>query len=180
MIVEAALATPVFLLIVIGVMEFGLALKDYLAMSSGTRAAVRTASTLGNASTTDHAVLQALRNGSRAINGTSATIDVIVIHKASGPTDALTTTSTCLTASVTNLCNRYTAADLARPASDFGCGPSAPDRYWCPTVRKTAQSDPPDYVGVYVRVTHRHPTGLLGQSRTFTDNYVMRIEPQRL
>jgi len=178
--IEAALATPVFLLIVVGVMEFGLALKDYLAMSSGSRAAIRTAATLGNSSTTDHSTLTALRNGSRAISVGSGRIDFVVVYKATGPNDLLPTASGCLTASVTAKCNRYTPADLLRPAVDFGCGAAEPDRFWCPTGRKVAQSDPPDYVGVYVQVTHNNPTGMFGTTRTFTDQYVMRIEPQKL
>lgn len=178
--IEAALATPVFLLVVVGVMEFGLALKDYLAMSSGSRAAVRTASTLGNASNTDYASVQALLKGSRAITQGSGTIQMVVVFKATGPDNVLTSTSTCLTGSVTNLCNRYTTSDLTRSADDFGCGSSSPDRFWCPSSRKFRQSDPPDYVGIYVQVLHQNPTGLFGATRTFTDQYVMRIEPKEL
>lgn len=42
--VEAALVTPVFILIVFGILEFGLLFKDWLAVSSSVRAAVRIAS----------------------------------------------------------------------------------------------------------------------------------------
>ena len=178
--IEAAITTPIFLLVVVGVMEFGLALKDYLAMSSGSRAAARTESTMGNASTTDHAALTALLAGAKAISPGSGRIEVVVVFKATGPESTLTASSACLTASVTGLCNRYLPADLTRSVNDFGCGPSAPDRYWCPTTRHTAQSDPPDYVGIYVKVTHTNPTGMFGATRTFADQYVMRIEPQRL
>lgn len=180
MVVEAAICTPVFLFIIVGVMEFGLALKDYLAMSSGTRAAVRTASTVGNSSTADHAILAALRNGTRAISESSGSIDTIVIYRASGPTDLLSSVDSCLAGSVAGRCNRYVGADLSRPVSQFGCAASSPDRFWCPTSRLVAQSDPPDYVGIHVVVTHINPTGVFGERRTFSDTYVMRIEPQRL
>ncbi len=178
-IVEAVLITPIFLLILFGTFEFSLALRDYLALQSGARAAVRVGSTSGNAGMADFDMLAAYREGAKALQG-SSTLSEIVVWKATGPNDTLSNSSACRTASVAGLCNRYTASSLTEPSTKFGCGTGTLDGYWCPTTRKVRQSDPPDYIGVYVRIVHQNPTGIFGASRTFVEQNVMRLEPQRL
>ena len=60
----------------------------------------------------------------------------------------------------------------------FGCGAGAVDLAWCPTARKNHQSDPPDYVGVYIKFSHSYFTGFFGAGpKIMTDKTVMRIEP---
>lgn len=178
--VEAAIATPLFLLVLIGVFEFGLAFRDYLTLSSATRAAARSASVSGSTAYADYQILQAIKSNSAAMND-SATITSIAVYKATGPSSTLANTgnSGCLVAS-SSTCNRYTAADLNRVKTDFGCGGSSPDRFWCPTMRKDRLSGPPDFVGVSIKVTHQNATGMLGNTRSFSDEVVMRIEPTAL
>jgi hypothetical protein len=87
---------------------------------------------------------------------------------------------------LTDKCNFYTAADFSRPSSQFGCGTSSPDQYWCPSSRLVGASapatgtatGPPDYIGVYIKVVHPNVTGLFGSSYTYTDSTVIRIEAQ--
>ncbi len=38
----------------------------------------------------------------------------------------------------------------------------------------------PDYVGVYVEITHKWITGLFGSSIKMSDTSVTRLEPQKL
>ena len=172
--------SPIFFLVLIGVFEFGLAFRDYLTLSSGTTAGARSASVSGDSNLADYQILQAIKANTIALNG-SSTINDIVIFKATGPTSTLANLgmSGC-TATATTTCNTYGASDLNRPSTDFGCTPSSPDRYWCPTTRKDRLSGPPDFVGVYVNVTHTNPTGILGSTRSFTSQVVMRIEPTAL
>ena len=111
-------------------------------------------------------------------------ITAIVIFKASGPAASINDVAlqACLTASVAGVCNRYTAADLARPVGDFGncsLGSASPDRFWCPTTRVVAASGPPDYIGVYIETRHTGVTGVIGMTRDFSDEFVMRLEPVR-
>src|SRR4051794_3677004 len=47
-VVESALALPLFLLLIFGTMEFGLAFRSYLTLANSTRDAARFSSTLGN------------------------------------------------------------------------------------------------------------------------------------
>ena len=35
----------------------------------------------------------------------------------------------------------------------------------------------PDFVGIYMRIEYRYLTGLLGESRTITDNSITMLEP---
>lgn len=178
-IVEGALVAPIFLLLLFGVFEFGLALRDYMALQSGTHAAVRVASTNGNDVDTDAEILLAFADGSKALES-SSTVTTIVVWKASGPDDSLSPSSPCLTGSVAGLCNRYVAGDLSRSPSDFGCAVGGPDTAWCPDTRNVRLSDPPDYVGVTVAIVHSASPGIFGSTRDFTAEEVMRLEPQRL
>ncbi len=110
----------------------------------------------------------------------------IVIFRADGP--SATVPAACLINSqdtATDRCNRYTAADLERPISDFGCDPlTAPDRWWCPTdrvvARTAANGGPPDYVGVHLELDRSLITGLFGGSQTLTVTRVARLEPRDL
>lgn len=63
--VEAAIITPIFLLVVVGIIEFGLAFKDQLAITSAVRAGARMASSEPRSATfaTD-AAAQVAREGS--------------------------------------------------------------------------------------------------------------------
>lgn len=176
--VEGALVFPLFFLLVISVFEFGLVFRSYLVASSAVSAAARTASTLGNSGTADAEILQKLADSMRA-EGTKG-IESISIYRAgsrnqttgSGPLAA------CRESSVIGLCNTYSVADLSRPAADFGCLVGSPDRFWCPTDRKVALSDPPDFVGIHVRLHHDMATGLIGSAKTFDFDVVYRMEPK--
>jgi len=177
--VEGALVAPLFLLIIFGVFEFGLLFRSYLTLSSGVRAAARAASTAGSDANADFLILQSITNNTRALK--TSQIQVIVIFKATSTTTPVPTA--CLTASVSTgstPCNRYVSTDLARPIAQFGCLTGGPDTAWCPTARKDRLSDPPDYIGVYMKVQHKYATGVFGGTKTLTDTVIMRVEPARL
>jgi hypothetical protein len=183
-VIEAALVTPLFLLLVFGVIEGGFALHERLSVANMALTGARSAT--GNASDVlaDHHLLAVVQRGAGGLAGSQITS--IVVYKASGPGGHVPTA--CKTASVSGSCNRYTGADLGKDTSQFGCvGPPGPttkiDNPWCPTTRKSALSGvngPPDYVGVYVEASHKNLTGILGQHLTFRSDNVMRIEPRTL
>ncbi|MDZ7732528.1 MAG: hypothetical protein U5R31_04910 [Acidimicrobiia bacterium] len=55
--------------------------------------------------------------------------------------------------------------------------------YYCPTDRQSSQlPDPPgpDYLGVYIEVSHDYTTGLFGNSLTLSDQAITRLEPLSL
>lgn len=175
-IVEAAIGSMLVVTLVFGVIEFGLAFKDYLSMAAAVRDGARVVSAFGSASNTDYALLQQIKTRMVAVD--SNQIKRVVVYKADSPTSTIDSVNpTCKTASVPNVCNHYTTADLSLPVTDFTGTGSAPDAAWPPADRKDMLSGPPDYVGVWVEVSHQDITGLFDLTDTYTDEVVMRIEP---
>ena len=189
--VEAALLTPILLLLVFGTMEMGYAFYGKLTVSHMSVAGARAASGGANDVLSDYNTLQAVKDA--ATGYADSDISLVVIYRAASSDDRVP--SACLTASVANSssvrgCNRYTGASLSLASSQFGCvGPPGPttkdDNFWCPTARKTALladagNGPPDYVGVYVKAVHHNLFGLFGRSFTFTSDTVIKIEPRTL
>src|SRR5262249_13960005 len=82
------------------------------------------------------------------------------------------------------VCNVYTPADFSRPASDFDCSVSAPDKLFCPggassgvPYRDTRMTSL-GYIGFYIEMTHHYVTGFFGSTVTMHEPSVVRIEPR--
>lgn len=187
--VEAAFITPLFMLLLFGIIEWGFATYDRETAANMSIVGARSASGNGADSDADYKILQQIKGASA---GTAASkIRQVIIYRATGAGDRVP--PACLTASVQNTpstrgCNRYTGADLALDQTQFGCvGPPGPaqkiDRFWCPTTRKTALTGingPPDFIGVYIDMQHDMITGLFGRTFSFTTDTVFQIEPRTL
>lgn len=185
--IEAAIVTPVFFILVMGIVEIGLAMNDYLALSSAVRAGSRTASASGDDLYADYNTVRRILRESTALSEDD--IQAIVIYKApgfgAGPwTDATDPDVSCTSRSVADECNHYTAADWNRPKEQWGCqlsapgGPS-PDIAWCPSDRKVSlMSGGSDYVGVWMKIEHKWVTKMFGNAVTLTDQSVIRLEPR--
>ena len=183
--------TPVFLVLIFGVMEFGLALRNYLAVSNATTEGARSASVLGRDQEADFFVLRSIAHGIEAMGLEG--VDYVVIFEADKVNASLP--DACRTASVDGLCNRYTASDFFLELEDnagnstgnWGCGVNSVDRYWCPIAnathnpegRKAALSDPPDFIGVHVSATHDYVTGFFGPTANLENTKIIRVEPER-
>ena len=178
-VVESALALPLFLLLIFGTMEFGLAFRSYLTLTNATRDAARFASTLGRDADADYQTVNEIVGNIVGMN--AGTIQKIIIFKATGPTSTTESgaLAACRTSSVLGLCNTYLAGNISTDPSAYGCNYTSPDRYWCPDSRKVNSSDPPDYIGLYVEVQHKGLTGVVGLTRNFSDEFILRIEPVR-
>lgn len=188
--VEAAATATVFFALLFGVLEAGFLMSDYLATTSGSRAATRAATTKGNDADADYAILRQIKREMSALP--TSNIDKIIIFKATGPGAAVP--SACLTATLhqgisnsgTNTyCNVYDRTDLSAASSKFGCTTSYPTYYdcgWDPKTRRVAVSTgvSPDFIGVYVKVTHPAITGFFLQSYTFSSTVVYPLEPRAL
>jgi Flp pilus assembly protein TadG len=181
---EAALITPFFITMLFGLMEFGGAFRDYLTTANAALVGTRQAAIQGNAADADWNVIQAIKKATQAMPLTD--IDYIVIFKASGPTTPVP--AACMTASVSggsNPCNRYTATQFnetsnTTPENWLSCS-TGPSQYYCPTNRSVLTGSPgPDYLGVFVHVTHPWITGLFGKSVALTATSITRLEPQKL
>jgi Flp pilus assembly protein TadG len=184
-IAEAALLTPFFVTLLFGMLEFGGAFRDYLTTANASANAARQAAIQGNNQTADWYILKAIQKTSSAMP--SSQIQTVVIYKATGANDT-GPTSACKTASVASTCNYYSAsmiqtafAAATAPLSYQTCNAGDPEASWCPTTRSVVVTGTgPDYVGVWIKVSHPWITGMFGQSLTLTSTSVIQLEPQKL
>ena len=188
---------PVFFVLILGIMEIGLAMNDKLAVASTVRAGSRVASASGNDLSADLYTIFQLGKESAAIK--KADIDYVVIYKPAKFGEE--PSQNCRDGlPQPGVCNVYRAADFNKAAVQvkeetaalaanrapdpakifFGCKANvSPDRYWCPTSRKVAQIvTGPEYVGVYMKIQHKWVTKMFGNAQAFTDQSVIRLEPR--
>jgi Flp pilus assembly protein TadG len=182
--VEFALLSPVLILVVAGVLEFGMAWRDSMTVSNALRSGARVGSNAGRERSADYDVLKSIEAAMKEIPDT-ARVQRIVIYKAN--TSNSVPTASCMagtpSSSPSAPCNVYTGADLTRPASDFAgttsCGASAPDRFWCPVTRQNQQALGADYLGVWMQVRYNYVTHVFpGTGLTIRDRAIMRLEPR--
>jgi hypothetical protein len=171
--IETALALGFLAIMFLGVTEYGFAWRQTTVVEKAVQQAGRAAGNGADNQFADFEALRALRSSLGSSD--NLTVNYVVIFKsttADGEMD-----DDCRTMSVNLTCNRYVAADLNRPASDFGCGGSDPDRFWCPTSRERDREPTPDYVGIYVNVTYEGLTGAVSGGLTITRSGVYALEP---
>ncbi len=182
--VEAALVTPIFLLFIFGIFEFGLLFRSYLTTTTASSEAARAASVASGGPTADYLILQSMAHGLAPQNGDN--MIKMVVYDA--PDANAEVPAACLNGPVTDLCNYYTPPLVALPYLDedghrtphWGCGDDSVDKFFCPLDRNTSAEPPgPGYVGVYVETRHQYLTGFFGTERTLRDTTVVRIEPGR-
>ena len=80
-------------------------------------------------------------------------------------------------------CSKYVTSEIRNPSLGWNCTGSSPARFYCSTLRQvTLQpvATGPDYLGVYINVSHPWVTGLFGSQITMSDEAVTKLEPQRL
>lgn len=181
---EAALVTPVFVLVLFGVLEFGIAFRDYLTVNNAAQGGARAGAIAGNDPDADYRIVDAVRVEASAT--APGQVVKVVIFKADGPNGSVP--SQCLTSAtgVTDLCNVYTIGPLseADPYAWNDCSDVAnPAHYWCPGTRKTAATasegnGPPDHLGVWVEVDHPWITGLFGKGIQMESTAVAKLEPR--
>lgn len=169
--------TPIFFALVLGVIELGLVMNNYLALAHSVRAGARVASASGNEIYADLGVVRSVARESSALRDDQ--IELVVIYKAAE--FGAPPTATCQAGTpVAGVCNVYRVADLSRPKSDFGCRTDRNlDRYWCPTARKvTLTGTGTEYVGVWMKIEHDWVTKMFGNTVDLTDSSVIRLEPR--
>jgi Flp pilus assembly protein TadG len=161
-----AIILPVLMTIVLGIVEYSLAFKDSLSVTSATRAGARTASAQPRTTTFASDTAAAVSRAITAID--SAAPEVLWIYRAdvNGLPDNGNFTGTC------TVCVRYAWDTTLTP----GPGWRLVNDGWLPSTHNacagTAQA-----VGVYIRAEHQYLTRLFGTSVTLEDHTVMRLEP---
>ncbi len=181
---EFVLIVPLLVLIMAGVLEFGMAWRDSMTVSNALRSGARVGSNAGRERSADYDILKSIEAAMREIPDT-ARVQRIVVYKAN--TSSSSPSASCMagtpSSSSTNPCNVYTGADMSRPASDFSgttsCGSTAPDRFWCPVSRQNQQALGADYLGVWMQVQYNYITHVFpGTGLTIKDRAIMRLEPR--
>lgn len=170
--VEAAIATPLVLLLTFGAIEFGFAFNEQGTLRSLTRTAARSASTLPKAAYGDvvDAVLNVMSSGMD--NLTSGRPEYVLIFEATGSNP--TTEAECVAHS------RCTVHPWVDADGEF-LSASTGGTSWLPEEREACAGQT-EKIGVFVRVSHPFLTGLpfsadLDDDVSLSATTVMALEP---
>ena len=189
--VEMALVTPLLVLLVFGIVEFGLAFRDRLTVSNASQSAGRVAAALGNSDDADYAVLQAVEQSLGILPGSGGSI-IKHVQIWRSNTSGQPVTSCATAGSGGSNCNWYiydpssTCGWSPCPDPDATGGPSYGGGF-TPDIRDvTLDSDGLDVVGVTVLFSHDWVTGVLPISdvvctptgtNCWSDSALFRLEP---
>jgi hypothetical protein len=174
--VEAALLLPIFFLLLFGIIEWALFMRDSLSVTEASRVGVRTASALPREPGFTQLTVNAMQRAGSAVP--RSTIDFVLVYKANAagfPGPNGNTTMTCTGWEST--CDRFVwdgTAFVLSPATtpwDYRTVNA------CPTA---ASGGPPDNVGVHVQVTHRWLTGFFRSTSRIADRAVLPFEPKQI
>lgn len=194
---EAALVTPLLVLMIFGIIEFSFMLRDYVVVSADVRSGARIASTAADggpgtcevyvgappctgASSPKLAQLAAdaiQREGSAMAPNS---IDYILVYKANlqgypGSDGNTTMPSTC--SGVAN-CVRFVWQDKANGGKGaFRYSNGAWNSTSISACFPGTAANPLDRVGIYMHATHHMITGLFGTTMGLSDHAVMDFEP---
>jgi len=172
--VEAAMSYGLLMLALFGLVEFGLAFKDFLSVSHATREGVREGATLGNDRHADIAILRKVEEslGPVGLVGGSE----VRVFNADDPDLGTTYTyrpgtgcSSIGTVGLLGCCDWSPCPEPGRSSYH------TPD--WDPHDRDIS-APITDRIAVQVNMTHRWLTGYFGASTDFTATSRLQIEPQ--
>ena len=175
--VEAALVLPVIVLLVLGILEFGLLFTSYSTTTASSRSGARLAATeysqAGSASDAQELARTAIAAATAADlqvlnNATPIGMAIYRVDASSGdgaPSGGFP--GPAMTGGCSSDCIRF-AWNPATDAMDYVSG-SWTDADAC--------GIDVDSIGVYVQVRHDYITGVFGSERTVGGHTVMRLEP---
>ena len=164
--VEAALVTPLILLLIFGMIEFTMVLRDQVAVSSSVRAGARTASAEPRILTMGDDAAAAVTRAVSSLSDEGLTEGELWIYKAGAGPEAPEDCSTELPA-----LHLGRLAVRLRVTASGTCPRSTP----APSRRATPRVL--DAVGVYLRYRHDFLTGLFGAGLTLGEAAVLNFEP---
>jgi hypothetical protein len=175
--IEFALVTPLLLLLAFGTAEMGMGWVANNRLEGSVSTAARIGSSSGHIAEADRSILQSLR--SSLPQELLDNLDRVVVFKsttANGvvPAACIKPVGSTSQVGVNGSCNTYAGATVKGTIpSDLGSS----DDFWAPSSRNDNLSDPPDYIGVWVRTTHEDVTGTFFSDMTIVKQSVYRIQP---
>jgi Flp pilus assembly protein TadG len=165
--VEAALVTPLLMLMLFGIVELSLLLKDDLSVSAAARAGARTGSALPrfDDGTTDFAQEAAdqVAQSAGALDLSAVSLTIYAADSAGDPKSGgspADCTQDCVHFTYDTGTSAFVRTSGSWPASSIDACPGDPGQ---------------DAIGVYVSYPHKLPA--LGGTVTLTDRSVMAFEP---
>jgi Flp pilus assembly protein TadG len=163
--IEAAIILPVFLTIVVGIIEFGLVFKDQLAVSSSVRAGARLASAEPRVSTFAADAAAQVAKAGAGLDMTQVTAMWVYKADSTGhPIGAGGGFGSCTTS-----CDQFTWSAASGACVQTTTG-------WSSTQQDACQGEQ-DSVGIYMQFNHQSVTSLFFSSLTLSSYTVMRLEP---
>ena len=176
--VEGAIVLPLFLALIVGVMEIGLLMQHRSEVRQSVAAAASKASLSANDANADLRALEELR---RTLGPRLPEVQYVIVFKAA--TGASRATSDCVGAAergeagVADICNIYSNAVISAPNPNlFGYTTADPtrtaDQNWPARERSASYTGGRDLIGVQVRARYRSTTGVFPTS---TDTFVSVI-----
>jgi hypothetical protein len=170
--VEMAIVLPVFILLIFGMLEFGLAFKDKLAMAHATGRGSRVAAVQGNEAEADHLILKGFESGLAAAVSLDSVLYVDIFKANTDGSPAVW--------------DRYVPDGSACGWSPCPAIVPGPPVYGFPADYKPCDRDTSfdpidglDTIGVRVTYTHTWVTGVLGlSSSTWVETTRARMEPK--
>ncbi len=163
---EFAIAAPVVVLLIVGLVEFGFGFIDLQTVASATTSGARVGSSFGSVALADEIIQDAVTDGLSDLRS-SSTVEQLWIYKSNEAGDVVDDV---------NAANIYLPDGSGGWVCDNGCP-------WVPASRTTDLSNAigvvnRDYLGVRVVFKHEWVTGLLPfPAPTWTDDAVVLLEP---
>lgn len=162
--VEFAIVVPVFIAVIMAIIDFSGAVFARNELGAGAADGARQGTIAEQADEADAAILEQVRNRTDLmINGT---LKRVVIYKAVSTNDP--PTPACQTGSGDPSCVIYTGQALGADGV-----PSCPTGAWCFDRR-----EPDDLIGVWIAADYKPITGLTPISFSWEDQAVALIEPR--
>jgi len=169
--VEAMVITPVILMLIFALIDYGLYFRDDLTASNAARAAARTGVSADADGFVDYDILRILDD---RLTGLGVEPDRIVVFKATSYDDE--PPAACLVDSVNPVCNSYPGSALGWTKAEWIA--SSERDGWPESERSISNSAGTDLLGIHIRATHTFAIGAFTDSATISETVVYRIEPK--
>lgn len=170
--VEAAIVTPLFVLLLMAVAWGSLLFYTGLTVGHNAKVGARAGSVASTAPDADYQILSAIKPTLSTLQ--TSNVQRIVVYRATGFDQA--PPQSCVDGIASASCNVYTGADLNRASSTFGSGGNGTDQNFSPTLRSGSLGSP-TYLGVYVRAYAPFTSMGLPGPRTISKYQVLAVEP---
>lgn len=178
---EFVFVAPFLLLMAFGTAEMGLAWVTNNRVEGSSSTAARIGASSGSLPESDENILISLKSSLPA--AALANLDRVVVFKPADldgavPANCIKPPGSTQQIGVGDKCNTYSGATVqgvtgSTSTTDLGTA----DDFWAPSTRKDTLAGPPDYIGVWVRTTHRNQTNTYWGDFTITKTSIYRIQP---